>query len=49
MLFRSVHLTRDFSRSVTELEREQGRIDWKDRCGANMKKIAEREVTPIYR
>ena len=44
-----VHLTRDFGRSVTEFEREQGRIDWKDRCGANMKKIAEREVTPIYR
>ncbi|MBX9033330.1 hypothetical protein [Gordonibacter massiliensis (ex Traore et al. 2017)] len=35
-------------REVTQLEREQGRIDWKDRNSANMKKIAEREVTPIY-
>ena len=36
------------NREVTQLEREQGRIDWKDRNSANMKKIAEREVTPIY-
>ena len=36
------------TREVTQLEREQGRIDWKDRNSANMKKIAEREVTPIY-
>ena len=35
-------------REVTQLEREQGRIDWKNRNSANMKKIAEREVTPIY-
>ncbi|MBC2890390.1 hypothetical protein [Gordonibacter massiliensis (ex Traore et al. 2017)] len=35
-------------REVTQLEREQGRIDWKDRNSANMKKIAEHEVTPIY-
>lgn len=36
------------NREVTQLEREQGRIDWKDRNSTNMKKIAEREVTPIY-
>ena len=35
-------------REVTQLEREQGRIDWKDRNSANMKKIGQREVTPIY-
>ena len=44
-----VRAPRKFSHTVTAAEREQGRIDWKDRCGANMKKIAEREVTPIYR
>lgn len=43
-----VHLKRDFSRTVSEDQREQGRIDWKDRCSANMKKIAKHEVTPIY-
>ena len=43
-----VRAPREFSREVTEYQREQGRIDWRDRCGANMKKMAKREVTPIY-
>lgn len=37
------------AREVTQLEREQSRIDWKDRNSANMEKIAKGEVTPIYR
>lgn len=38
----------DFSREVTDYQREQGRIDWKVRCSENMKKMARHEVTPIY-
>ncbi|RDB58487.1 hypothetical protein C1878_16290 [Gordonibacter sp. 28C] len=44
-----VRLPHEFSREVTQQQREQGRIDWKDRNSANMKKIAQGEVTPIYR
>ena len=40
-----VHLTRDFSRSVTGLEREQGRIEWKDRCGKLLIKSGEKPVS----
>ena len=36
------------SRDVTQLERDESRIDWKDRCSANMEKMAKHEVTPIY-
>ncbi|MEG1246906.1 hypothetical protein [Gordonibacter sp.] len=36
------------SREVTQLEREQGRIDWKDRNATNMKKMEQGKVTPIY-
>lgn len=43
-----VRLPREFSREVTQEQREQGRIDWRVRNGANMEKIAKREVTPIY-
>lgn len=43
-----VHLSREFSHEVTQEQREQGRIDWKDRNSANMKKIAQGEVNRIY-
>lgn len=43
-----VRAPREFSHDVTDLQREQGRIDWKVRCGENMTKIAKHEVTPIY-
>lgn len=44
-----VRLPREFSHEVTPSEREQGRIDWRVRNSENMKKIAQHEVTPIYR
>lgn len=43
-----VRAPREFSHEVTEYQRQQGRIDWRDRCGANMKKMAKHEVTQIY-
>lgn len=43
-----VRAPRNYSREVTELEREQGRIDWRVRNQANMEKIKKHEVTPIY-
>ncbi len=36
------------SHEITQPEREQGHIDWKDQNSANMKKMARGEVTPIY-
>lgn len=44
-----VRLPREFPHEVTKEQREQGRIDWRVRNGENMKKIAAREVTPMYR
>lgn len=43
-----VRAPREFKREVSGQSREQGRIDWKVRCTANMKKMARHEVTPIY-
>ncbi|HIW75411.1 MULTISPECIES: hypothetical protein [Gordonibacter] len=43
-----VRLPHEFSREVTQAQREQGRIDWKERNSANMEKMAKGEVTPIY-
>lgn len=43
-----VRARHDVSYEVTQLQREQGRIDWKDRCSTNMEKMAKGEVTPIY-
>ncbi|MCI8468432.1 MAG: hypothetical protein HFJ75_02865 [Eggerthellaceae bacterium] len=43
-----VRAPRDFSRQVTALEREEGRIDWRVRCSENMEKMRHHEVTPIY-
>lgn len=43
-----VRIPHEFSHEVSEYEREQAHIDWRVRNGENMKKIAKREVTPIY-
>ncbi len=43
-----VRAPREYSRTVSEYEREQSRIDWRVRCSENMKKMAKHEVTPIY-
>lgn len=43
-----VRLKHVVNHEVTQLQREQGRIDWRVRCGGNMKKISKHEVTPIY-
>lgn len=43
-----VRAPREYSRTVSEYEREQSRIDWGVRCSENMKKMAKHEVTPIY-
>ncbi len=43
-----VRAPREFSREVTQEQREQGRIDWRVRNSANMRKMAAGEVTPIY-
>ncbi len=43
-----VRAPREFSHTVTELEREQGRIDWRVRCSENMRKMKKNIVNPIY-
>ncbi len=43
-----VRAPREFSRTVTELEREQGRIDWRVRNSENMRKMKNHEVNNIY-
>lgn len=43
-----VRAPREYSRTVTQLEREQGRIDWRVRCSENMRKMKEHIVNPIY-
>ena len=43
-----VRAAREFSHEVTEYQREQGRIDWRVRCSANMKKMAKHEINQIY-
>ena len=35
-------------REVTQLEREQGRIDWRVRCSENMEKMKKNIVNDIY-
>ena len=39
---------REFSHTVPEWAKENGRIDWRVRNTENMKKMAAGEVTPIY-
>lgn len=43
-----VRAPRVFSRTVTPLEKEQGRIDWRVRNSENMEKMREHVVNPIY-
>ena len=43
-----VRAPREFSHTVTPLEREQGRIDWRVRCSENMEKMKKHIVNPIY-
>lgn len=43
-----VRAPREFSHTVPEWAKENGRIDWRVRNSENMKKMAAGEVTPIY-
>jgi hypothetical protein len=43
-----VRAPREFSHTVPEWAKENGRIDWRVRNTENMKKMAAGEVTPIY-
>lgn len=43
-----VRAPREFSHTVTKLEKEQGRIDWRVRCSDNMRKMKNHEVNDIY-
>ena len=43
-----VRAPRDFSHTVTKLEKEQGRIDWRVRCSENMQKMKNHEINDIY-
>ena len=42
-----VRAPREFSHTVPEWAKENGRIDWRVRNTENMKKMAAGEVTPI--
>ncbi len=43
-----VRAPREFSHTVPEWAKENGRIDWRVRNSENMKKMKEGVVTPIY-
>lgn len=43
-----VRAPREFSHTVTELEREQGRIDWRVRNSENMRKMKTHTINDIY-
>ena len=43
-----VRAPREFSHTVPEWAKKQGRIDWRVRNSENMKKMKKHEVTPIY-
>lgn len=43
-----VRAPREFSHTVPEWAKENGRIDWRVRNAANMEKMKAGEVTPIY-
>ena len=43
-----VRAPREFSHTVPEWAKDNGRIDWRVRNSENMKKMAAGEVTPIY-
>ncbi len=42
-----VRAPREFSHVCTQIEREQGRIDWRVRCSENMKHMKKHEFTPV--
>lgn len=42
-----VRAPREFSRVCTQLEREQGRIDWRVRCSENMQRMKKHEHIPV--
>lgn len=43
-----VRAPREFSRTTTPLQREQGRIDWRVRNSENMKKMKTHTINDIY-
>ena len=43
-----VRAPREFSHTVPEWAKENGRIDWRVRNGENMKKMRTNTVNPIY-
>jgi hypothetical protein len=43
-----VRAPREFSRTVTQYQKEQGRIDWRVRNSENMKKMKNHEINNIY-
>ncbi|MDO4290987.1 MAG: hypothetical protein Q4C41_07145 [Eggerthellaceae bacterium] len=43
-----VRAPREFSRTVSEVAREQGRIDWRVRNSENMKKMKTHTINDIY-
>lgn len=43
-----VRAPREFSRTVAQWQKEQGRTDWRVRCSENMKKMKTNTVNPIY-
>lgn len=43
-----VRAPREFSHTVTQGEREQGRIAWRVRCSENMEKMKKHIVNDIY-
>ena len=43
-----VRAPREFSHTVTQGEREQGRIDWRVRCSENMENMKKHIVNDIY-
>ncbi|WP_165054507.1 MULTISPECIES: hypothetical protein [unclassified Adlercreutzia] len=43
-----VRAPREFSHTVTPLEREQGRIDWRVRNSENMQKMKTHTINDIY-
>ncbi|MCI9129928.1 MAG: hypothetical protein HFJ65_06450 [Eggerthellaceae bacterium] len=43
-----VRAPRQFSHTVTALEKEQGRIDWRVRNAENMRKMKQHVVNDIY-
>lgn len=43
-----VRAPREFSHTVSGLEKEQGRIDWRVRCSENMEKMKTHVVNDIY-